>query len=127
MIQWSQAHRDTLQELLTRLSAVTYVSRFDTYDRERFESVETRPARGGRTLVRTRLLNGSEVSATFDYLLESTDRGWRIVNVVANGVSDLSLKRAEYGSIISKEGVVELLERIERQVTDLLEEARISG
>jgi len=54
-----------------------------------------------------------------DYVLQEEAGRWRIVNVVANGVSDLSLKRADYGSIMKKQGFDLLVEKLEAQVAAL--------
>jgi ABC-type transporter MlaC component len=43
-------------------------------------------------------------------------RDSRVFNVVANGISDLSLRRAEYGSIIKEEGYDVLLEQIQNKI-----------
>jgi phospholipid transport system substrate-binding protein len=117
----------TLQTLMERLSAVSYASQFDSFDGERFELLESRDARGGRQLVRTRLVKGEEAKASFDYVLQPDGPGWRIVNVLADGVSDLSLKRAQYSAVIRSDGLDVLLQRIDKQITDLLEEAATSG
>lgn len=123
----SEAQRDELGDLLARLSAASYVARFDSFDGERFENLETRPVRGARVLVRTRLVRNGNRNVSFDYLVQSTPEGPRIVNVIADGVSDLSLKRAQYASVIRREGLPRLLERVEQQVMDLLQEARSTG
>ena len=36
---------------------------------------------------------------------------WRIISVIANGINDLSLKRAEYAAIIKKDGIEVLMEK----------------
>ena len=53
-----------------------------------------------------------------DYLLQEETGRWRIVNVVSNGVSDLSLKRADYGSIMKKQGFDTLVSKLEAQATE---------
>lgn len=46
-------------------------------------------------------------------------RGPRIVNVLANGVGDFSLKRAQYTAVIRNNGVRALFQRVEQQVCQL--------
>ena len=41
------------------------------------------------------------------------------MNVVAKGVSDLSLKRAEYTAVIDSEGFDSLLNRLRGKVSDM--------
>ena len=114
------ATRARFTDLLTRLSALTYAGRFDAGDgNERFVTVESRPARRGQTLIRTRLERDGGEPVTLDYVLADAGAGPRIVNVLANGVSDLSLKRAEYAAVIRREGVDGLERRLAEQVRTL--------
>ncbi len=73
----------------------------------------------GRMRVRTRLVRPGDEAVQLDYVLQEEAGRWRIVNVVANGVSDLSLKRADYGSIMKKQGFDVLVGKLEAQVAAL--------
>ena len=68
-------------------------------------------------VVRTRLLREAEADVTLDYFL----RAGRVFNVVADGVSDLSLRRADYSSIIKTEGFAALLTHIQRKIDEARE------
>ena len=50
------------------------------------------------------------------YILSRAAGEWKIINVVARGISDLALKRAEYTSIMSKDGFPTLMEKITEQI-----------
>lgn len=122
------AARTRFQGLLTRLSAVTYADRFSTSEaEERFVTVESRPARRGQTLVRTRLERDGDDPVSLDYVLLDSGTGLRITNVLADGVSDLSLKRAEYAAVIRREGAEGLERRLSEQVRNLEKRASESG
>jgi phospholipid transport system substrate-binding protein len=122
------AERTRLERLLEDLSAATYADRFSGDGAQaRFVFVSQRPARGGRTVLRTRLERPGEAPVAFDYVLQETAQGPRIVNVIADGVSDLSLKRAQYAAVIRTEGVKSLLESIERQLLQLMQNGRSGG
>ena len=117
----SSEQQDTMVDALERLTIANYASRFNGYSGERFERISNKPARRGRELVRTVLEvnNDSADDVTLDYLLQETAGRWRIVSVVANGVSDLSLKRADYGAVIKSQGFDSLVARINDQIADL--------
>jgi phospholipid transport system substrate-binding protein len=117
----SSEQQDTMVDALERLTIANYASRFNGYSGERFETISNKPARRGRELVRTVLEvnNDSADDVTLDYLLQETAGRWRIVSVVANGVSDLSLKRADYGAVIKSQGFDSLVARINDQIADL--------
>ena len=42
----------------------------------------------------------------FDYMLKEIGDSWRIINIIANGVSDLALKRSEYSAVLQREGLM---------------------
>lgn len=114
--------------LLERQSALTYADNFkSTQHSPRFVTLAEQPARGARVVVRTRLERDDGAPVSLDYVVHDTTRGPRVVNVLAEGVSDLSLKRAQYAAVIRRDGVAALFEQIEKQVTDLARSAAGSG
>lgn len=112
------AQRDQMRRVFASLTVATYAARFDGFDGESFQTGATEEARDGRRLVRSWLRKADGTRVQLDYLLQSGGGPWRIVNVVADGVSDLSLKRAEYASIMKAEGFDALLARLRAQVED---------
>ncbi len=44
---------------------------------------------------------------------------WLIISIIANGINDLSLKRAEYGSVIKDRGFQGLIEDITGKIADM--------
>ena len=122
------AERERLRDLIRRESTLTYAQRFAPPGNGlRFVTEEAQPARGGRTVVRTRLERPSDPPVSLDYVLHETPQGMRIVNVLADGVSDLSLKRAQYAAVIRRDGVAELIRRIEEQVREIAREGAASS
>jgi len=41
---------------------------------------------------------------------------WRIINIIANGVSDLALKRSEYTDVLSRKGFDALIGLMEQKI-----------
>ncbi|GGY01686.1 toluene tolerance protein [Litchfieldella qijiaojingensis] len=106
-------------EVFRRLSVATYASRFDNYNGERFQHVSSREVSPGRMVVRTVLVTSKGTRVQLDYLLLRRDDRWAIVNVLADGVSDLALRRSEYAWLLQNEGFMALLEELHRQIDDL--------
>ena len=52
----------------------------------------------------------------FDYMLKEKGNSWRIINIIANGVSDLALKRSEYTTILQREGFDALITKINEKI-----------
>jgi phospholipid transport system substrate-binding protein len=103
-----------LTELLRQLSLATYADRFDSFEGQAFVQDGVVTGKSG-TVIKTHILrsNGEKVSLHYYF------RNGRIFNVVADGVSDLALRRADYGSILRREGFPALLTHIERNIDEL--------
>jgi phospholipid transport system substrate-binding protein len=52
-------------------------------------------------------------------VLQAADGSWRIANVIADGVSDLALKRAEYQTMLNESDVDGLVSELEAQTRAL--------
>ena len=98
-------------DLLTTLIVATYADRFDGFNGQRFVSDATEAVKSG-FVVKTRLQRAGGEDVSLHYFL----RDGRIFNVVADGVSDLSLRRADYNSIIKSQGYAALLTHIEDKI-----------
>ncbi len=104
------------------LSVANYASRFGALDGNQFRVVEEQAQPRGRYLVRAELSRREAPPVSFDYLLHETEAGWRIVNILVDGVSDLALKRAEYAKILRDEDFDALLATLSGQIQRLAAE-----
>jgi len=109
--------RNNFIRLFAELSAATYASNFDGYSGEIFETGTVEEKRGN-LLVKTTLVKSDGERISLDYMLRKNDGEWRIVNVIAQGVSDLSLKRADYTAVIKSEGFDSLVARLNDKVAN---------
>jgi phospholipid transport system substrate-binding protein len=102
-------------KLLERVIVATYADRFDGFTGQKFETDEVKQSRKGQ-VVRTHL-HGKDQSVRLDYFL----RNGKVFNIAADGVSDLSLRRADYANIIKSQGYealrLELLTKVEEAQT----------
>ena len=110
----SEERRAAFVELLERLILATYADRFDSYSGQRFVRLEVAAASTG-TVVKSQLQRASGEPVNLDYYF----RGERVFNVVADGVSDLSLRRADYASIIRSQGFDALIEHVQADIAEL--------
>lgn len=112
--------QDRLAEAFAEMSVTTFAARFDGYSGQSFRVGESLDQPRGGVLVRNRLINGAESSVAIDYLLRDFDGRWRIVDVFLDGtVSELATKRAEYASILNRDGYEGLLARITEKTAEL--------
>ena len=114
--KFTPEERSTFVESFTKLSVATYADRFDGYSGERFSTVSDEALQKGRHLVRTLLVKSSGEQVELDYILHQSSNQWRIINVIAQGVSDLSLKRADYTSFLKNKSFDELLSKLEHKI-----------
>ncbi|MCI0400198.1 MAG: ABC transporter substrate-binding protein [Gammaproteobacteria bacterium] len=98
-------------------------SQFDGYNGETFRPVSKEQLESGRVVIRTELVKTDGEVISLDYLLSEKDGRWYILNVIANGVSDLSLKRAEYTAVIRDQGFDGLLAQLKQKTEEYKEPA----
>ena len=113
------AERQAFVRAFTKLTVATYAAQFRRYSGQAFRRVTSQEVAQGDVLVETELTTHGRKDATIDYLVAPTGGRWEIVNIVANGVSDLALKRAQYTAIIRKKGFPALLATLRGKVAQL--------
>ncbi len=108
--------RSKFVETFSKLSIATYAANFDTYSGEQFKVISEKEVSGGRIQVQTRLIKSDGEPVQLDYLLHRVGSQWRIINVVADGVSDLALKRADYTAFLKTNGLDPLLIKLNEKI-----------
>lgn len=110
--------RSALIETMARLASANYASRFRSYDGEGFEVSRVEPASHNTTLVRSRITRADGEPVALDYRLRADAAGQpRIIDVFLDGtVSELALRRAEYSSVIGREGFDALLDALRDKI-----------
>jgi phospholipid transport system substrate-binding protein len=121
--QWPQLNEADRARFVTafqRLSVMTYAARFVKVGASTFRPVAAgAPADGGRAQVTTGVARAGQPDVSFEYLLQQGPKGWRIINIVADGVSDLALKRAEYQRVLGTGTLDTLIKELEAQTERL--------
>ncbi len=112
----SEEQQKKLVDVFSRLSIASYAHNFKEYAGESFAiDSEEETTRGG-VVVYAHLSIPNDKDVKFEYHLKEKDKSWRIINIVANGVSDLALKRSEYTSILQREGFDTLIAKINEKI-----------
>ena len=121
--QWATLTGDDRQRFVAafqRLSVMTYAARFGNVARDAFRPIEAGvPDANGRVQVKTAIKREGQPDVTLEYLLQQDGADWRIINIVADGVSDLALKRAEYQRVFAAGGIEGLITELEQQTERL--------
>jgi len=102
-----------------RLSVMTYVTRFADVTPETFAVQSGEDEDKGRVQVHAAITRADQDDISLDYLLQERDGMWRIINILADQVSDLALKRAEYHRVLSNGTIDDLITELEAQTSRL--------
>jgi phospholipid transport system substrate-binding protein len=113
------AQQRLITSAFARYVAATYADRFETYSGEQLQVSGERPY-GADLIVETKIVKSNGESTRLDYLLRQDQGSWRISDVYLDGtISQLAVHRAEFNSILRREGVDGLVTALNRKV-DLL-------
>lgn len=119
---WKTLNEQEQADLVKKLadySIATYAAQFDSYSGEEFKYEAEEAPKGERVMLRyTLTASGGEPDHKFEYIMNQTDGRWRIINIIVDGISDLALKRAQYESVIEKEGFSKLMEKLSGKIAD---------
>lgn len=120
---WSNLNQQQQSDfiaLFNKLSTSTYASRFDSYNGEEFHTLGVEELHKGRLLINTELTRPNNKPVKLDYLMhQDSSSNWLIISVIADGVNDLSLKRAEYAVVIRDKGYEGLLDDIKGKISKM--------
>lgn len=117
--QWeelSPEQQARLEKAFSQLSISAYAHNFKDYNGETFTFISEEETGRGGVVMHTNLHIPGEKDVKFDYMMKKKDDGWRIINIIADGVSDLALKRSEYTSVLSKDGFDTLIAKITEKI-----------
>ncbi len=120
--QWpmlSENDRQRFVAAFEKLSVMTYASRFKNVSADTFKSAGPTTIESGRAHVLTAIARRGQPDVSLDYMLEQKDGAWRVINIIADGVSDLALKRAEYQRILGSGSLDDLIKELEAQTARL--------
>lgn len=117
--QLSEEEKNRFITILKNLTISTYASRFNNFNNDHFETGTVEELKKGRKLVKTKIISGTGSSDSLEYLVHNRDNRWYIISVIANGVNDLSLKRAEYSSVIKEQGFEQLIDEIANKIAEM--------
>jgi phospholipid transport system substrate-binding protein len=120
--QWEALTTEQRTAFITafsELSVMTYATRFAGVTQDTFTIRGVSAAGRGRIQVEALINRPEATPITLNYLLQPGDAGLRIINIIADGVSDLALKRAEYQRVFAETGFAGLLGHIQQLTADM--------
>jgi phospholipid transport system substrate-binding protein len=113
-----QAQKIKFIGVLTDLSIATYAAQFNSYGGEKFEFESAEETKADRITLRYVMTVPNDKPIKFEYLANQFDGKWEIINIIVDGISDLALKKAQYTSVIDREGFDKLVAKLNQKVAD---------
>jgi phospholipid transport system substrate-binding protein len=120
--QWpalSEEARTRFATAFERLSVMTYAVRFAAVGADTFKITGVAPTEAQRAQVTAAIVRPGAADLPLEYLLQQDEGAWRIINIVADGVSDLALKRAEYQRLLAAGSIDTLIAHLDEQTARL--------
>ncbi|MGE5238902.1 MAG: ABC transporter substrate-binding protein [Chloroflexota bacterium] len=114
----TKTQQQQLVNIYTEWSIASYAKNFDEYTGESFEIVGQPQTAGDNAKVLSKLVNPKGKETEFEYRLRRTDGTWRIVDIRISGVSQLAHTRAQFVSVLDREGFDELIATLKRKIQD---------
>ena len=90
-----------------------YTSQLGVYGGESVEIEKSTQLSKKDTVIYTLVLRDEEIPLRLDWRVRETNRGLKVIDVAAEGVSMLTTKRSEFTSLVAREGVDALIGRLE--------------
>ena len=106
-----KSEQEDFEKSLLSTAVHNYVLNFDRNSGLQFELVEKK-IRKNKAVIETSLISSDESITKLKYVLYKKEERWFIVNVVARGVSDLSLKRADYMRFLESNSLGNLAKKL---------------
>jgi phospholipid transport system substrate-binding protein len=107
-------------ELSREFSVANYAANFDHDGGQTIELLGQEPAANDTAIVRTRIVDPHGEPVPMSYRLHRTADGWKIIDVYLKGtVSELALRRADYASVLERDGFSALVAAMRTRIDDL--------
>lgn len=121
--QWKSlrpADQARWKQLFGEFTVANYAANFDRFSGQRFDVLGEEPSVNDSKLVKTKVITPGADEVELTYRLQKGAQGWRIVDVYLKGtVSELALRRADYSSVLEREGFAALATVLRGKIADL--------
>ncbi|MEA3466949.1 MAG: ABC transporter substrate-binding protein [Thermodesulfobacteriota bacterium] len=119
---WKELGINQQQQLLEKYitwSVGTYAQRFKKYKGQQFMVVSSGSVRGKYMMVISHLIKTDKEVREFKYILLESNGAWLIVDIQIEGISQLSLTRAQFKSVLKAQGIDGLLKVLDEKISKL--------
>ena len=113
----SNENRTEFKNLFRELLFKSYVERLDNYVCGREKVIyEKQIIRGRYALVRTKVIGYKDTDVVVEYRLKKKPDGWKVYDIIVEGISLIQNYRSQFRSILSRESFESLLSKLRKKV-----------
>ena len=99
---------------LRNLTARTMVLNYVNYSKQKYKTVKSKKNEK-RAFIFTEFYISDNKTIPFRFVLKNNEGNWQIINIIASGVSELSVKKIEYQSFLETKTLFDLIQEIKLQ------------
>jgi len=116
----SETERTQWKATFADFMAANYASRLLKYNNQTFDVVSSQGAANETAIVRTKVSEPGNDDVQLDYRMRQMPAGWRVIDIYYNGtVSELALRRADYATVLKKDGFAALIASVNQKIADM--------
>ena len=113
--------RANLKKVFEEYIAKNYIRRFSSIKKLEFEKLNINKVGNNYVMAKTKLIINSNDEIPLSYLLNQTNKNWKIFDVLIDGsISEIATKKSEFTSFIKKGDLKPLLEALKKTNSMLL-------
>jgi phospholipid transport system substrate-binding protein len=116
---FSPEQQNALIAAFARFTIANYAHNFRDFSGQKFE-IDDVVSRGEDKIVRTRLIPAHDTPVQLLYRMREVDGVWRVIDVYSDGVSELALRRDDFGAAIAAGGPPVLIAHLNKVSDDLM-------
>ena len=118
---WAKAtpeHKKKLTQEFRNMLVRTYSNAIQPYEGQQMKVMPVRMKPGDTEVtVQNQFVRGGGQPVKIDYSMRKTDQGWKIYDIVVEGVSLVLTYRSEFDAVVKQEGIDGLIKRLAQKNT----------
>jgi phospholipid transport system substrate-binding protein len=116
---FSPEQQNALVAAFSRYTVANYAHNFRDFSGQQFEIGDV-ASRGPDKIVRTRIIPAHDTPVSLLYRMRELDGVWKVIDVDSSGVSELALRRDDFGAAIAAGGAPVLIAHLNKVSDDLM-------
>ena len=113
--------RANLKKVFEEYIAKNYIRRFSSIKKLEFDKLNIKKVGNNYLMAKTKLIINSNDEVALSYLLNQTNKNWKIFDVLIDGsISEIATKKSEFKSFTKENDLRSLLEALKKKNSMLL-------